>query len=383
MNSSVAAVSRGFLRTNRYLLGVALVVCVAAAGAGIQRQLAIRKSAANAAALPEPERTHVHALGRLEPAGTILQLTPRSGNEGATVERLFVNEGDDVTSGTLLAVLDNQTKRQAALQEANARLAAAEARQLQIQAGAKVGDIEAQAASVRLFEEQSRFAYRDLQRAMELRKRNAIGEEQLDQKQWEYDRLLLEHRRGEGLLQSLKEVRTVDVNVAEKDVLAARAHAAAAQTDVEASEVRAPISGRILRIDAWPGERFSDRGIMEIANVREMQAVAEVFEGDIGRLKLGMEAEVRLDSSAGVFTGKVCQIGNAVARRVVLTNDPVSDTDARVVEVRVQLSEQDPEFLSRLSNARVEVHIDLRSSHDETPGTENGFTEVSGTPEKR
>ena len=68
-----------------------------------------------------PKRTRVYALGRLEPAGTILQLVPRSGNEGAIVERLLVQEGDDVETGATLAVLDNHSRRLAALNESQAR----------------------------------------------------------------------------------------------------------------------------------------------------------------------------------------------------------------------------------------------------------------------
>jgi HlyD family secretion protein len=44
----------------------------------------------------------------------------------------------------------------------------------------------------------------------------------------------------------------------------------------------------------------------------------------------------------------------------VLTNDPVSDTDARVVEVRIDLKSDQIESVARLSNARVEVTILLQ-----------------------
>lgn len=53
---------------------------------------------------------------------------------------------------------------------------------------------------------------------------------------------------------------------------------------------------------------------------------------------------------------------NLVARKVVLTNDPVSDTDARIVEVRIQLDPEHLEYVARLSNSRVEVGIRLMES---------------------
>ena len=307
-----------------------------------------------------PPRTHVHALGRLEPAGTILQLMPKSGNEGAIVEQLLVKEGDEVEAGATLAVLDNKARRVASLKESQGKLAAAQARLLQVKAGVKTGDIEAQQAAVSLAEEQSKVASRELTRERELQKRNASAIEMVEQKQWEYDRLLLEVRRASAQLASLREVRDVDILVAEKDVLAAEAAVVKADADADASELRAPVAGRVLRIHAYPGERMSDVGILELGNVRRMQAVAEVFEADVAILEVGMDAEIKLDSSSELLTGRIAEIGYIVARKIVLTNDPVSDTDARVVEVRVDLNAEHLASVARLSNARVEVRISLK-----------------------
>jgi HlyD family secretion protein len=52
-----------------------------------------------------------------------------------------------------------------------------------------------------------------------------------------------------------------------------------------------------------------------------------------------------------------------VARKIVLTNDPVSDTDARVVEVRIDLEPESARRVERLSNARVEVFIEPGSAN--------------------
>lgn len=323
-----------------------------------------------------PQRTHVYALGRLEPAGTILQLMPRSGNEGAIVEQLLVKEGDEVEAGAILAVLDNQARRVAALKESQARLAAAQARLLQIRAGVKTGDIEAQQAAVSLAEEQSKVASRELAREKELLKRKASAVEMVEQKQWEYDRLLLEMRRASAQLASLREIRDVDVLVAEKEVMAAEAAVVKADADADASQLRAPVAGRVLRIHTHPGERVSDVGILELGNVRKMQAVAEVFEADVAILKVGMEAETKLESSSELLTGRIAEIGYLVARKIVLTNDPVSDTDARVVEVRIDLNAEHLERVARLSNARVEVSICLKPL-DARPGINSSSVDMT------
>ena len=323
-----------------------------------------------------PQRTHVYALGRLEPAGSILQLMPKSGNEGATIDQLLVKEGDEVEAGDTLAVLDNQARRVAALKESQARLEAAQARLLQIKAGVKAGDIEAQQAAVSLAEEQSNVASRELSREKELQKRNATTIEMVEQKQWEYDRLQLEVRRASAQLASLREIRDVDIRVAEKEVIAAEAAVVKADADADASQLRAPVAGRVLRIHTHPGERVSDVGILELGNVRQMQAVAEVFEADVSTLEVGMKAEIELEASSELLTGRIAEIGFIVARKIVLTNDPVSDTDARVVEVRVDLDAEHLERVARLSNARVEIRICLKLS-DAGPAIHSNNVEMT------
>jgi len=66
-----------------------------------------------------------------------------------------------------------------------------------------------------------------------------------------------------------------------------------------------------------------------------------------------------VDASDERLAGQVAEIGHLVARKIVLTNDPVSDTDARVVEVRINLDQEHIARVARLSNARVEVSIRL------------------------
>lgn len=342
------------------------------------------KAALTAAALnATPKRTHVYALGRLEPAGTILQLVPRSGNEGAIVDRLFVKEGDDVQAGATLAELDNHARRLAALHESQARLETARAQLIKIKAGAKSGDIEAQAAAVALVEVQSKVADRDLARMKELQKRNAASVEQIDQKQLDFDRLQIEARRAAAQLASLREIRGVDILVAEKEIMTAEATVAKAEADVEASRILAPAAGRVLRIHTHPGERVNDAGVFEFGNVHQMQVVAEVFEADVAILQVGMAAEIKIDASEEKLCGRIVEIGNLVARRVVLTNDPVSDTDARIVEVRIQLDPEHLESVARLSNARVDVSIRLLQTNGDAHRQSNKMDMTNRTPNLR
>jgi HlyD family secretion protein len=307
-------------------------------------------------------RVAVHALGRLEPASRILELAPESGNEGTTLRELLVQEGQDVPAGATLAVLDNHTRREASVAEARAALAAAKAKLAQVKAGPKAGDVAAQQAALALTQQQIRVTRRELDRAQELHQRKALTIEELDTKQWELDRLTIEQQRAAALLDSLCEIRETDVQAAAAEVDRAQAVLASAETQLNASLLRAPVAGRILRIHVRPGERLAQDGVLELGDVRQMQAVAEVFEADVSLLATGLKADVVVDGSGDKLEGTVVEIGQVVARKVVLTNDPVSDTDARVVEVRINLTPDSSARVARLSNSRVEVTIHLNPS---------------------
>ena len=196
-----------------------------------------------------------------------------------------------------------------------------------------------------------------------------ISGEDFDKYQWALDKTTLEFRRARQLLDAIREVRETDVRVQETEVVTAEAAVAAAKERVEAAEVRNPTAGRILKIHTRPGEKVGDNGLLELGDVAHMQAVAEVFEGDVGLLSIGQGATVIVDGTRDELRGTIVELGSIVARKVVLTNDPVSDTDARVVEVRVQLEPSSSRRVERLSNARVEVTFDPPSHGSGSPST--------------
>jgi HlyD family secretion protein len=301
--------------------------------------------------------TRIHTLGRLEPNGRMRIVAAPSGNEGASVRKLLVMEGDDVSPGQLLAVLDNHPRREAALAEAESRVYLAQAKLAQVRAGAKAGDIDAQRTAVSIAKRQVEESRRQYERGNNLLGRNAIAPEELEKLRWSHEKSQLELGKAEHLLASIEEVRETDVRLAEKEVAVAKAVAARAAADVEAAQVRAPSAGRVLALLTREGERISDQGLLKLGDVGSMHAVAEVFEADIRKVRLGGNAEVILESTGERFPAKVVELGHAVARKAILTNDPVSDTDARIVEVRVQLTASDSVALARLSHARVEVSI--------------------------
>ena len=125
--------------------------------------------------------------------------------------------------------------------------------------------------------------------------------------------------------------------------------------DLEKSELRAPLDGMVLEIHAREGERPGSDGVMDVGASQRMQARIEVYESDIGNVRL--DQNVRLSSENGGFSdslaGTVIQISPQVQQRAVLSTDPTGDADARVVEVLVALEPKDAERVSRLRGLKV------------------------------
>ncbi len=132
-----------------------------------------------------------------------------------------------------------------------------------------------------------------------------------------------------------------------------------ADADLELSIVRSSIDGRVLKIHAKEGERVGEKGIAELGDTSRMYTIAEVYETDIGRVKVSQKASISSPAFPGVLTGKVERIGLLIGKKDILKTDPVADADARVVEVDIRMD--DSESVARLTNLRVDVVIEPRN----------------------
>ena len=102
-----------------------------------------------------PQVKTVTALGRLEPAGEVIKLSPPASSQGSRVEQLLVKEGDSVKLGQVIAILDNRDRLQAAYEKSQQAVEVAKANLAKVQAGAKEGEIEAQKAEIARIQAQS------------------------------------------------------------------------------------------------------------------------------------------------------------------------------------------------------------------------------------
>ncbi|MFM9110885.1 MAG: HlyD family efflux transporter periplasmic adaptor subunit [Prochlorococcaceae cyanobacterium] len=258
-----------------------------------QRPTAPRTPQAAVAARPRPPEA-VAALGRLEPAGDIrLLAAPSTGNGGSPrITALLVGEGDRVAPGQLLARFDNGPVVRAAMLQVNARIA----------------NLSKRVA----------IAGRDLERNRRLADQGALARATLDG---------LESRHLE-LQGQLNEARTEQLKL---------------QADRVNTELRAPFAGTVLKLHARTGERPGDKGILELGASDRMEAVIEVYESDIDRVRPGQAVQLTSENGGfkGTLAGRVSRITPMVSQRQVLATDPTGDADARVVEVRVRLEAAD------------------------------------------
>ena len=109
-----------------------------------------------------------------------------------------------------------------------------------------------------------------------------------------------------------------------------------------------------------PGEVVdSDGGIVRIGQTDQMYAIAEVYESDIRKIKIGQTAKITSSAISDSLTGTVEKIGLEIQRQEVVNTDPTANIDAKVVEVKVKLDEDSSEKVTNLTNLLVNVQIQL------------------------
>jgi HlyD family secretion protein len=86
-----------------------------------------------------------------------------------------------------------------------------------------------------------------------------------------------------------------------------------------------------------------------------MGVVAEVYETDIGRVKLGQPAIITSDLLSQKLTGTVAAIGREIGRAENVSTDPAAFADSRVVRVRVRLADSAP--VAGMIHGKVKVVI--------------------------
>ncbi|MBF2029601.1 MAG: ABC exporter membrane fusion protein [Oscillatoriales cyanobacterium C42_A2020_001] len=361
---------------------IAVLIAAALGVAGLGIFMALRPSQTSQTPTASPSPTEavnenaITALGRLEPEGEVIKVAAPSSGGSATpifgtprIARLLVKERAEVKAGQPIAVLDTYDRLMAAGLTAQAEVQEAQTRLAQVQAGAKIGDIEAQRAivnarlaNVERLESEMQTARWEAERYKNLFQSGAVSEQEARNRQLKYttaarqfEQAKRELEEAKNTLNSVAEVRPTDVQQAQAAVNVAVANLQRAKADLDASVVRSPINGQVIKVHTREGEQVGSNGIVEIGNIGQMMAVAEVYETDIPKVRKGQRATITGSAFPGEISGTVDQVGLLIQKNDVLNTDPAADTDVRVVEVRIRLD--DSRLVSGLTNLQVKVKI--------------------------
>ncbi len=129
-----------------WLIAVSLPVMVSFGALTIAKVEQIRRLNTPLPSAPVP--TSINAVGRLEPRGEVIKLSAPAGLQGSSrIEQVYAKEGERVQRGQVIAILDNFTSSQAAVEEARAKLQESRANLANVKAGSP-RDIQAQKAVI-------------------------------------------------------------------------------------------------------------------------------------------------------------------------------------------------------------------------------------------
>lgn len=281
------------------------------------------------------------------------------------IAEVLVEEGDRVERDQLLATLRTERLR-AEVASTEARIAAQEAVVRRLENGTRPQEIAQARASVRAAEVRATNAERVLDRLQKTSESGASSAQDLDDAKAALDvaRATLEVEK-EALALAEEGPRAEDIDQARAVLDALRADLTLLQRRLADSELRAPTKGVIQTRILEPGEMASpDRPVLTLALTDPKWVRAYVPEPDLGRIALGMRAEVRSDSFGGrTYEGWV----GFVSPVAEFTPKSVETEELRtrlVYETRVFVTDPDDEL--RLGMP-VTVDVDTEGGTDHAP----------------
>jgi HlyD family secretion protein len=343
-----------------------------------------------------PTITAVAALGRLEPQGEVIRLSAPNSQTGIRVNQLLVKKGNKIRQGQVVAILDSYIPNLAALEKAKRQVEVSQANLQQVEAGAKRGDISAQKATISrleadlrgsVFTQKATIARLEAElknsetenkRYQKLYQDGAISASDADTKKLRWDTvkeqlneananlertietLQKQLNESQAKLNSIAEIRPTDIQLAQANVKSAIASVQQAQAELNLSAIRSTIDGQVLKINTWPGEIIGNKGILELGQTQQMYVVAEVYETDIKKVRLGQLVTITGEAFTGKLKGTVTDIGLQVGRQNIFNTNPGSDTDNKIVDVKIRIDKSaDNQRVSSLTNLQVQALIQL------------------------
>ncbi|MEL6140425.1 MAG: efflux RND transporter periplasmic adaptor subunit, partial [Bacteroidota bacterium] len=254
-----------------------------------------------------------------------------SSDVSGEIVELYVEEGDSVVAGQLLAKIDADTyQSQVARGEAGVNSAKAN----EANAKAQIKTLE---ASKEQIQAQLKNAQEIYDRNLKLREEGVISQADLEASLSSLDALKANFRSAESNIQAARE----SAKAAQYQVKSSAATLEELRTSLRRTTIYAPMGGVISLLSVEQGERvvgtiqMTGTEMMRIANLNAMEVRVEVSENDVPRVSLGDKAEIEIDAYLDrKFIGTVTQVANssttAATAENVLNSDQVTNFEVRI-----------------------------------------------------
>jgi len=231
----------------------------------------------------------------------------------APVRRFYINRGDHVKQGQLLADLENRDLTAAAV-ASKGTFDQAEANYRGTAGAAVPEQVNKAQADVAAAKQALDAASRLVESRQKLFQEGALPRKLVDEAQVAYVQARSSFDTAQEHLRALQSVgKQEQVKGAAAQVEAARGQYQAAQAQVAYSEIRSPIAGVIADRPLYAGEMASSGSpLLTVMDVSRVVARATVPQNEAARLKVGLPATItRMDSPEEV-PGKVIVVSPAV-----------------------------------------------------------------------
>ncbi len=275
-----------------------------------------------------------------------------------------VEKGDKVQQGQVLVRLEDSEFR-AQSNQARANLAAAQARHEQLRTGSRPQEKLKDKAGVLHAQATLRNAEAEYERTEQLYRAGVASKAELDRATAQRDtaRALLEAARQSSAMTDIGP-RAEEIRAAEAEVRQMRAALDYAETQLAATEIKAPVSGTVLQRIVERGEMVSPSAVGEsgartsvvaLADLSDLQIELDISQTDFARLKMGQRAEIIPEAFPNLrYTGFIAEIA------------PEANRAKATVQVKVKVDNPDEQLRPEM-NARVNFLADEKTAAGSSP----------------
>jgi HlyD family secretion protein len=231
----------------------------------------------------------------------------------APVRAFYVNRGDQVRKGQLLAVLESRDLAAAAL-ESKGQYEQAQATYRNTTAASVPEEMTKAELDVQAAQQSLDAAQKLYQSREQLFHEGALARKLVDEAQVAYVQARSQYESAQQHLRSMQSVgKEEQIKVAAAQVEAARGHYQAAEAQLGYSEIRSPISGIIADRAIYPGEMASTGvPLLTVIDISRIIARANVPQNQAGLVKVGNPATILPTEGSSETPGKVIVVSPAL-----------------------------------------------------------------------